>query len=239
MGPFSCKGSQRTIMSNAAASSDPQYFTELTQTMPSLEKYLVHTTPSQMAAVYWDAPSFVPRNSTTRNPANVELPLVGDLPLDFSDRESPWSGPESSFPLALHAQLTPEGPGCFQGIELSYCDPFPPATHQQLVLPALQPIGPRPLDYDSGTAPVTPGIVMEQPPAPHTAIPPAPSPDPSANRPAEYTENLWQFLGVRGRQYECLRDDGSKGVCGYLGSLAKIKRHVRDSHNSKRYALGN
>jgi len=110
----------------------------------------------------------------------------------------------------------------------------PPAfyTHSpQTVVPYL-------LADNFGAVPTAPGTATGQPTATHNRSPPTNIPDPSVNSLTGYTEDAWQFLRMQGQMYECLWDDGSGRLCGYLGPLIGIKRHLRSSHRLRKYASG-
>jgi len=191
---------------------------------------LVQAVPSQVAVVYWNAPQFIPRDPAGRTPAeDADLPL----PAGNTFLESPLSGFESSFPPALRTQLHPEGPMHFQGTGSDYCG----TTHQQSA-PLPQTTDHRPSAFDYSTMPTVPGTVVERPLVTPTRSSPAQIPGPSENGPIEYTEDILQFLGMRGHQYECLWDNGLGRPCGYSGSLVGVKRHLRSSHRLERYAPG-
>lgn len=190
---------------------------------------LVQAVPSQVAIVYWNVLPSVPRDPTGQiHTEDMPPPLpMGNIPF-----ESPSSGFESSSPSALHTRLHHEGPMYYQGVG-SGCFG---TTHQQ---PTLSPqiTDPHSLVFDYTTTFTVPGTTVERPLATPTRSSP-PTLDPSADAPVEYTEDVLQFLRMRGHQYECLWEDGSGRLCGYLGSLVGVKRHLRDSHRLERYAPG-
>lgn len=194
--------------------------------MSLLENGLVPTITPQIALASWGA-----------------SPLASDgtppLSLLYSkDREVPSFGFVGSFPPALHAQPHPDGIPYFQRTGFSYYDPFPHATHQQLP-PFPQTINPRLLVHNYGTTPTIPGFTVDQPPATLTRGSPSPVQDLPAYGSAECTGDLWQFVRMRhDSQYECLWDDGSGRLCGQIGTLLGVKRHLRSNHNFKRYPHG-
>lgn len=225
-------------MLSTAAFSDPQSLADLGQTMPPLEEDLIQAIPSQITTIYWNDLPLALHDPTARTSAEGtgHTPPIEDFFLDPYNRESLSLGLESSLGPTLYAQHHPEGLVGFQRTGVDCCNPFPSSAHQQ---PIFSPWAINPylsVEGQCDTTSAVPGTTIDRPLATHTSPPPSIS-NLSADCLTEYAEGIWQFLRVQGHHYECLWDDGSGRLCGYLGSLAGVKQHLRKSHRLKRYVL--
>ena len=186
--------------------------------------------PSQMIADRWFAPPVHPPDVWfPASPARI-------IPSDSDNWAPPLGLEPEAFPLPTLSQNFPcEEKEYAYGTGSGGHDTSFYSTHEQITS-LFHTIDPRLLVNYISTVPATPDPTLGQPQAHFVKSPPSRGPPGSIS--TNDAGDALQFLKMDSNsRYECLRDDGSGKICGYVGTSRQVKQHLRSDHRSNRYVL--